>query len=159
MVDILTRRWYGMGFLQNLTATLEGITHDDRDTSVDILRSVTLPLVSRLCGIEDDGLELKVVRRGAAPDGGGKVCDRRRDALPGNNTMERFLGAVDCPSRSTDPNGAMDGRRPDQKDPWRGLRSQSLSTVHKQVRMPSASTGCPIVPRLEIEWSALHVDC
>ena len=65
-------------FFQKLTATLEGITHDDRDTSVDILRSVTLPLVSRLCGIDDDGLELKVIRRGAAPDGGGQVGDRGR---------------------------------------------------------------------------------
>jgi len=38
---------------------------------VDTFRAVTLPLMKRL-GVED-GLELRVVRRGAAPLGGGEV--------------------------------------------------------------------------------------
>ena len=52
--------------------TLEGITHDAADVSVDILKSVTLPTVARFCGIES-GLEMKILKRGGAPDGGGKV--------------------------------------------------------------------------------------
>jgi len=57
---------------QPLTLTLEGVTHDYVDLSVEILRTVTLPLIAKICDIED-GLELKVIRRGAAPDGGGKA--------------------------------------------------------------------------------------
>lgn len=35
-------------------------------------RTVTLPLLKRL-GVEDPGLELKIVKRGARPQGGGEV--------------------------------------------------------------------------------------
>ncbi|MEW5298344.1 MAG: hypothetical protein WDW36_001480 [Sanguina aurantia] len=54
-----------------LTITLRGITNDGVDVGVDTFRTVTLPLLKRL-GIEE-GLELRVVRRGAAPAGGGEV--------------------------------------------------------------------------------------
>ncbi|MEW5309007.1 MAG: hypothetical protein WDW38_000921 [Sanguina aurantia] len=56
---------------QPLTITLRGITNDGVDVGVDTFRTVTLPLLKRL-GIEE-GLELRVVRRGAAPAGGGEV--------------------------------------------------------------------------------------
>lgn len=49
---------------------LQGITNDGLDFSVDILKNVTLPLL-RNFGIENADLKLK--RRGAAPNGGGIV--------------------------------------------------------------------------------------
>ncbi|KAF5827984.1 phosphate cyclase [Dunaliella salina] len=55
-----------------LSITLKGITNDHLDPSIDVIRTVTLPLLKRL-GVEDDGLELKVFRRGARPMGGGEV--------------------------------------------------------------------------------------
>eukprot|EP00210_Caulerpa_lentillifera_P002498 g2395.t1 len=57
---------------QSLHLTLEGITNDETDVSVDVLKSVTLPTLARFCGIES-GLELKIHRRGAPPNGGGLV--------------------------------------------------------------------------------------
>mmetsp|Transcript_17590 Transcript_17590/g.30185 ORF Transcript_17590/g.30185 Transcript_17590/m.30185 type:complete len:382 (+) Transcript_17590:112-1257(+) len=57
---------------KNLSITLKGITSDQLDPGVDVLRTVTMPLLKRL-GIDDSGLELKVVKRGARPLGGGEV--------------------------------------------------------------------------------------
>jgi len=51
--------------------TIRGITTDDRDLSVDTLRTVTLPHLEPF-GVSD-GLELKIKKRGAAPLGGGEV--------------------------------------------------------------------------------------
>jgi RNA 3'-terminal phosphate cyclase-like protein len=50
-----------------LHLVLTGITNDDLDPSVDILRTTTLPLLKR-CGLEDN-LELKVTTEhtGARP--------------------------------------------------------------------------------------------
>ncbi|KAG9025670.1 hypothetical protein FRB95_009915 [Tulasnella sp. JGI-2019a] len=54
-----------------LHLTLRGITTDDKDLSVDLIRTVTLPHL-QLFGISE-GLELKIKKRGAAPLGGGEV--------------------------------------------------------------------------------------
>jgi RNA 3'-terminal phosphate cyclase-like protein len=54
-----------------LGITLRGVTNDGTDPGVDVFRTVTLPLMKRL-GIEE-GLELKVIKRGARPLGGGEV--------------------------------------------------------------------------------------
>ncbi|KAI5121665.1 hypothetical protein M0805_002741 [Coniferiporia weirii] len=54
-----------------LHLTLRGITTDDRDLSVDLVRTVTLPHL-QLFGISD-GLELRIKKRGAPPLGGGEV--------------------------------------------------------------------------------------
>ncbi|KIJ69265.1 hypothetical protein HYDPIDRAFT_172708 [Hydnomerulius pinastri MD-312] len=51
--------------------TLRGITTDDNDLSVDLIRTVTLPHL-QLFGISD-GLELRIKKRGAPPEGGGEV--------------------------------------------------------------------------------------
>lgn len=51
---------------------LTGITNCDSDPSVDVLNAVTLPLMKRFLGM-DDGLVLKVKRRGAPPLGGGEA--------------------------------------------------------------------------------------
>lgn len=57
-----------------MVAVLTGITNDNTDVSVDIFRAVTLPLLKHF-GIEE-GMELKVKKRGAPPDGGGEVYFR-----------------------------------------------------------------------------------
>ncbi|KAF8519643.1 18S rRNA biogenesis protein [Hysterangium stoloniferum] len=54
-----------------LSLTLKGITTDDHDLSVDLIRTVTLPHLQPF-GIED-GVELRITRRGAPPLGGGQV--------------------------------------------------------------------------------------
>ncbi|KAG9095049.1 hypothetical protein FRC06_010172 [Ceratobasidium sp. 370] len=54
-----------------LQLTLKGVTSDERDLSVDLIRTVTLPHLS-LFGI-DGGVELKIKKRGAVPLGGGEV--------------------------------------------------------------------------------------
>lgn len=52
--------------LQPLTITLKGITNAPADPSVDIWRTVTLPLLRLATGLSD-GFELKIVKRGAEP--------------------------------------------------------------------------------------------
>ncbi|KAI9057882.1 18S rRNA biogenesis protein [Trametes sanguinea] len=54
-----------------LSLTLKGITTDEHDLSVDIIRTVTLPHL-QLFGVSD-GLELRIKKRGSAPLGGGEV--------------------------------------------------------------------------------------
>lgn len=58
-----------------LSITLRGVTNDSVDPSVDVFRTVTLPLLRRAAGL-DDGLELRVAKRGARPNGGGEVALR-----------------------------------------------------------------------------------
>ena len=53
-----------------LSITLKGVTNGPDDVSVDILRTVTLPLM-RHVGVE--GASLHVTKRGAPPNGGGEV--------------------------------------------------------------------------------------
>ncbi|GJJ14526.1 hypothetical protein Clacol_008791 [Clathrus columnatus] len=54
-----------------LNLTLKGITTDNHDLSADLIRTVTLPHLQPF-GIED-GLELRIKKRGAPPLGGGEV--------------------------------------------------------------------------------------
>ncbi|KAF7778575.1 hypothetical protein Agabi119p4_2920 [Agaricus bisporus var. burnettii] len=56
---------------KTLNLTLKGITTDENDLSVDLLRTVTLPHL-QLFGLSD-GLELRIKKRGATPAGGGEV--------------------------------------------------------------------------------------
>jgi RNA 3'-terminal phosphate cyclase-like protein len=58
-----------------LSINLRGITNDTTDPGIDTWRTVTLPLLRHLSGI-DDGFELRVIRRGAPPGGGGEVALR-----------------------------------------------------------------------------------
>jgi RNA 3'-terminal phosphate cyclase-like protein len=57
-----------------LELTITGITNDNVDISVDLIRTVLLPQLTRF-GITDN-LELKVLKRGARPGGGGQVLLR-----------------------------------------------------------------------------------
>ncbi|KAI0082812.1 18S rRNA biogenesis protein [Panus rudis PR-1116 ss-1] len=54
-----------------LQLTLKGITSDDQDLSVDLIRTATLPHL-QLFGISE-GLELRIKKRGSPPLGGGEV--------------------------------------------------------------------------------------
>ncbi|KAI7834865.1 RNA 3'-terminal phosphate cyclase/enolpyruvate transferase [Kickxella alabastrina] len=56
---------------EQLTAVLRGVTMNNLDLSVDTLRTATL-VNYRNFGI-DEGVELKITRRGAPPRGGGEV--------------------------------------------------------------------------------------
>jgi RNA 3'-terminal phosphate cyclase-like protein len=57
-----------------LVATLRGITNDDIDVSVDYFKAITLPLIKHF-GL-DEGVDFKVKKRGAPPEGGGEVILR-----------------------------------------------------------------------------------
>ncbi|XP_022105535.1 RNA 3'-terminal phosphate cyclase-like protein [Acanthaster planci] len=54
-----------------IKAVLRGVTNDQVDPSVDIIRTVTFPILRKF--YIDEGLELKITRRGAPPGGGGEV--------------------------------------------------------------------------------------
>ncbi|KAI0797679.1 18S rRNA biogenesis protein [Abortiporus biennis] len=54
-----------------LNLTLRGITSDEQDLSVDLIRTVTLPHL-QLFGLSD-GLELRIKKRGSPPLGGGEI--------------------------------------------------------------------------------------
>ncbi|XP_060071040.1 RNA 3'-terminal phosphate cyclase-like protein [Ylistrum balloti] len=63
---------------------LRGVTNDQIDPSVDLIKLSTVPVLKRFLGT-DEGLELKITRRGAAPDGGGEVifsCPCRQKLRP-----------------------------------------------------------------------------
>ncbi|XP_041826849.1 RNA 3'-terminal phosphate cyclase-like protein [Melanotaenia boesemani] len=68
----------------SLKATLRGVTNDPTDPTVDQLKSTALPLMKKF-GIDGEGFDLKVVKRGMAPGGGGEVvfsCPVRRTIRP-----------------------------------------------------------------------------
>ncbi|XP_047425944.1 RNA 3'-terminal phosphate cyclase-like protein isoform X2 [Mugil cephalus] len=68
----------------SLQATLRGVTNDPTDPTIDLLKSTALPLMKKF-GIDGEGFELKVVKRGMAPGGGGEVvftCPVRRTIKP-----------------------------------------------------------------------------
>lgn len=89
--------WY----LQPLSITLRGITNAAADPSVDVWRTVTLPLLRQATGLSE-GFELKIIKRGAEP----LVCTRQcafviltdiHSAILGNISMssEPQQGSVD----------------------------------------------------------------
>ncbi|GAB4814679.1 hypothetical protein N2152v2_001725 [Parachlorella kessleri] len=57
-----------------LSITLRGMTNDGTDCGVDVWRTVTFPLLRQLTELDD--FELKIVKRGAPPGGGGEVFVR-----------------------------------------------------------------------------------
>jgi len=67
-----------------LHLTLRGVTNDQIDPSIDILRCSSIPVLKRFL-LVDDGLVLKIVKRGAPPKGGGEVlfcCPLRKQLRP-----------------------------------------------------------------------------
>nr|SVE75747.1 EOG090X05X4 [Daphnia hispanica] len=55
-----------------LNLTLRGVTNDQTDPSIDIIRCSSIPVLKRFL-LVDDGLLLKISKRGAPPKGGGEV--------------------------------------------------------------------------------------
>ncbi|OWA54427.1 RNA 3'-terminal phosphate cyclase-like protein [Hypsibius exemplaris] len=55
-----------------LNAVLRGVTNDNVDPSVDAVKHSTLPLLLKFLGT-GEGLNLKVVKRGLRPNGGGEI--------------------------------------------------------------------------------------
>ncbi|XP_014785786.1 RNA 3'-terminal phosphate cyclase-like protein [Octopus bimaculoides] len=67
-----------------LKVVLRGITHNLDDASVDHMKFSSLPVLKRFLGTDED-LELKITRRGPAPDGGGEAvfsCPCRQKLRP-----------------------------------------------------------------------------
>lgn len=63
---------------------LKGVTNDRYDPTVDIIKTVALPLMKKFV-VDDEGLDLKILKRGAPPNGGGEVifsCPIRRNLRP-----------------------------------------------------------------------------
>ncbi len=78
-----------------LHVTLYGITNDERDQCVDGFRNVTVRLLKHF-GLEE-GLDLKVLKRGAPPKGGGEVvftCPCVRQLKPIDLTEEGFVKRI-----------------------------------------------------------------
>jgi RNA 3'-terminal phosphate cyclase-like protein len=68
-----------------LQLTLRGITNDNVDVTVDAIRTVLLPNLKRFGVGEEKDVELKIVKRGAPPLGGGEVvfsCPNVRQLKP-----------------------------------------------------------------------------
>ncbi|CAF0766929.1 unnamed protein product [Brachionus calyciflorus] len=68
--------------------TLTGVTNDPDDVSIDLIKYSTLPIFKRFIG-NDEGLELKISKRGAKPGGGGEVlfkCPTKMKLIPLNLT-------------------------------------------------------------------------
>ncbi|XP_004600194.1 RNA 3'-terminal phosphate cyclase-like protein isoform X1 [Sorex araneus] len=67
-----------------LKIVLRGVTNDQVDPSVDVLKATALPLLKQF-GIDGESFELKIVRRGMPPGGGGEVlfsCPVRKFLKP-----------------------------------------------------------------------------
>ncbi|XP_073201357.1 RNA 3'-terminal phosphate cyclase-like protein isoform X2 [Lepidochelys kempii] len=67
-----------------LRIILRGVTNDQVDPSVDVLKATALPLLKKF-GIDGEGFELKITRRGMPPKGGGEVifaCPVRKVLRP-----------------------------------------------------------------------------
>ncbi|XP_036186932.1 RNA 3'-terminal phosphate cyclase-like protein isoform X2 [Myotis myotis] len=67
-----------------LRIVLRGVTNDQVDPSVDVLKATALPVLKQF-GIDGESLELKIVRRGMPPGGGGEVifsCPIRKVLKP-----------------------------------------------------------------------------
>lgn len=58
-----------------LNVILRGVTNNQIDPTPDLLKQSCLPILKRFF-LVDDGLELKIQRRGSAPGGGGQVLFR-----------------------------------------------------------------------------------
>jgi len=83
-----------------LHVTLRGVTNNQSDPSVDAFISGAIPVLKRFL-VVDDGLELKITKRGMAPEGGGEVvfkCPVRRQLKPiqlmDQGKVKRIRGVV-----------------------------------------------------------------
>jgi RNA 3'-terminal phosphate cyclase-like protein len=107
---------------------LRGITNDHLDQTVDAIRTVTLPMLHRF-GIQE-GLELKILKRGAPPLGGGEVrftCHPVRVLTPVNLVDEGRIKRVRGIAYSTRVSPQMSNRVVESA---RGLLNSFLPDVY-----------------------------
>lgn len=85
---------------KTLQITLRGVTNNQSDPSVDSFISSAVPVFKRFL-VVDDGLELKITKRGMAPEGGGEVlfkCPVRKQLKPiqlmDQGKVKRIRGVV-----------------------------------------------------------------
>lgn len=67
-----------------INVTLRGITNSRDNPSIDHIKAAAFPILKRFI-VVDDGLEMKVTKRGLKPDGGGEVifkCPVRKNLRP-----------------------------------------------------------------------------
>jgi len=67
-----------------INAVLNGVTNNQSDPSVDLIKHSCFPIMKNFF-LHDEGLELKVQKRGAAPLGGGQIvfkCPVKRQLKP-----------------------------------------------------------------------------
>ena len=93
--------WYIEGILplaifckESVHLSLQGVTNDQTDSSVDVVKAVTLPLLKNF-GVE--GVHFEITRRGAFPKGGGSVelsIPIVRELIPINITDEGLIARV-----------------------------------------------------------------
>ncbi|KXS14428.1 18S rRNA biogenesis protein [Gonapodya prolifera JEL478] len=77
--------------------TLTGITNDNVDPTVDMIRTVLLPVLRRFSGGLENGMELQIKHRGAPPLGGGLIrflCPTTRQLSPLNFTDRGLIKRV-----------------------------------------------------------------
>lgn len=113
---------------KSINMTLRGVTNDPVDLSVDTIKYVTLALMKKF-GI-DEGLELKIRKRGAKPDGGGEVvftCPVRRKLSPINFTDSGKLKRIRGTAYSMKVSPAFANRIVDSS---RGVLNKVLSDIY-----------------------------
>lgn len=113
---------------KSINMTLRGVTNDLVDLSVDTIKYVTLALMKKF-GI-DEGLELKIRKRGAKPDGGGEVvftCPVRRKLSPINFTDSGKLKRIRGTAYSMKVSPAFANRIVDSS---RGVLNKVLSDIY-----------------------------
>ncbi|KAJ9585822.1 hypothetical protein L9F63_020524 [Diploptera punctata] len=83
-----------------LQITLRGVTNNQSDPSVDSFISSAIPVLKKFL-VVDDGLGMKITKRGMAPEGGGEVifkCPVRRQLKPiqlmDQGKVKRIRGVV-----------------------------------------------------------------
>lgn len=72
----------GFFFKKPIHILLSGITADNKDVSIDIIKNVNVELLKNI--MKDSYISLKILKRGSPPDGGGEVeftCNPL-DAIP-----------------------------------------------------------------------------
>ncbi|KAH9515416.1 rRNA-processing endoribonuclease [Bulinus truncatus] len=112
-----------------LHAVLRGVTSDKDDASVDLLKLSVFPVLKRFLGT-DEGLELKINKRGSAPEGGGEVlftCPCRQKLRPLKFTQPGKIKRIRGVAWATRVSPAFVNRLVDSA---RGVLNQFLTDVY-----------------------------
>ncbi|KAK3700177.1 hypothetical protein QZH41_010621 [Actinostola sp. cb2023] len=99
-----------------LKVTMRGVTNDEFDPSVDVIKTVTIPLMKRYI-IDDEGFDIKISKRGSPPEGGGQIyftCPVRKTLSPLQFTdpgkIKRIRGLAYATRVSPAMGGCVDSR-------------------------------------------------